>query len=905
MKDMGTKTELLKLAKEKFGETLTKAEIKLLDKVAIAELADYSTDEECNLRAVVIEWLCYNKKAAELVTHRGICLKEANIEGLVNLAYLNIQFPLCFEKCNIPEQIELHSARLRELYMGGCHIGSLSGYGLEVEGHIFLRNGFEANGEVNFTGATIEGDFDCSNGHFIHPDGIAIDLNRARVNGNIIFTNDFKSKGVVVMVDSHIEGSLICKGGKFTKSDKGKMAINASGLKCGGDVLLKGGFRAEGEVTFSGGTVAGNLDCFESEFSNHSGDALNAEALNVGGGIFLMGNFKGEVRLLGVTVGQSLECHGGVFDKPKGYTINADSANIAGSVFLRNGFKSNGKVNLIGAKIGGDIDCEKGHFTNPNDFAIHADEIEVGGSIFLRHGFMAEGIVSFTGGRIKVNLDCGFGQFINKIGPALWAEGLNVEGSVFLCSRFSDDQTDDNMPKQLIAEGGISFQRAVIGGAFDCGGSQFINHGGYAITCSGIKVGGNVYLCNSLKSVKQKKEASTSYQVFRAKGQVNFSNAKICGTLDCNGGEFINKGKDRPVNKGENVALNLDFIKVDDSIMLSNNFHAEGQVNLLGAEIGGQLNCVAGRFINPVGIAFVAEGARIGGSVFLCGSDYKGGESRETASENNIRIEGKVLLNGIEVKKCFLWCKVDSPEKVSLDLQHATIGSLWDEKESWPKKDKLFLHGLIYHEISDKASKDSKVRKEWLCKQPKYMPQPYEQLAEVLKRGGHGEEARKVLIAKEDDKLTYNIMGKCAGFWHRMYGLSLDYGYYTWKPLKWGIFIIIFGAIFFWACKGLLTPTKVETYASGNSNTKKVKVSDDYPTFQALAYSADVFIPVIDLQQAKHWIPNANKGRELYRCKWFTIASGGLLLFWQWMQTLLGWVLTTMLIFGLTRLARR
>ena len=105
-----------------------------------AGLADYSTDEERNLRAVVIEWLCYDKKAAELVTHRGISLKEANIEGLVNLAYLNIQFPLCFEKCNIPEQIELHSARLQELYMGGSHIGSLSGYGMKIEGHVFLRN---------------------------------------------------------------------------------------------------------------------------------------------------------------------------------------------------------------------------------------------------------------------------------------------------------------------------------------------------------------------------------------------------------------------------------------------------------------------------------------------------------------------------------------------------------------------------------------------------------------------------------------------------------------------------------------------------------------------------------------------------------------------------------------------
>jgi hypothetical protein len=83
------------------------------------------------------------------------------------------------------------------------------------------------------------------------------------------------------------------------------------------------------------------------------------------------------------------------------------------------------------------------------------------------------------------------------------------------------------MPKQLRAEGGVNFKRAVIGGAFDCQGSQFINYSGYALSCSGIKVNDNVYLCNSSKTVKQKKETKISYQVFRAEGPVDFINARI------------------------------------------------------------------------------------------------------------------------------------------------------------------------------------------------------------------------------------------------------------------------------------------------------------------------------------------------------------------------------------------
>jgi len=887
---MDKATELLKLAKEKFGETLTKAEIKLLEKVINVELADYSDDEERNLRAWVIEWLCSDKQATALVTHRGICIKGAHIDGPINLAYLNIPFPLYFEKCDIQEQIELHSSRLIELYLGGCQISSLNADGLEVDGNIFLRDGFEAQGEVNFTGATIEGDFDCSNGHFIYPAGNAINLNRAKVKNNILFANGFKSKGIVALIDSRIEGNLQCSGGEFIKSDKGETAINASRMRCGGDVYLKRGFRAEGVVSFSGGVVGGNFECSDSEFSNHGGLALNADTLNVDGGIFIMGNFKGEMCLLEATIRHSLCCEGN-FDNPNGDAINADSINVGGNVFLRNAFKANGKTHLIGAKIGGDIDCEKGHFINPDGIAIHGDGIEVGGSIFLRHGFIAEGIVSFNGGKIKNQFDCEYGQFTNKVGPAIWAEGLSVGGSVLLCSRLSGDQTNDNMSKQLRAEGGVNFKRAVIGGAFDCQGSQFINYSGYAISCSGIKVNDNVHLCSSSNTVKQNKETKTSCQIFRAEGQVDFSNAKIGGSLFCFGGEFINKDKDGSLNIDENVALSLDCIEVNDSIFLCNNFHAEGQVNLLGAEIGGQINCITGQFINPDGIAFAAESAKIGGSLLLCGRNFRGEKRKETLPEDNLRIEGKVLLNGIEVTKSLLWCKVNSVEKVVLDLQHATVGSLWDEKESWPKKGKLLLHGFVYNEISDKAPRDSKTRKEWLCKQSKFMPQPYEQLAKVLKESGDESNAKGILIAKENAK--FKEMKWRRWLPHALYGLLVGYGYRPWRAFWFGLLVVVVGGVLFGAGfqKDSMNPTKD---------------SDNYPEFHAIIYSLDVFLPAIDLHQANYWLPDATKHFNLDISEKVSVPiTGKTLSYYFWFEIVAGWVLTTLLVVSLTGLIRR
>ena len=323
---------------------------------------------------------------------------------------------------------------------------------------------------------------------------------------------------------------------------------------------------------------------------------------------------------------------------------------------------------------------------------------------------------------------------------------------------------------------------------------------------------------------------------------------------------------------------------------MSDNFHAEGQVNLLGAKIGKQLNCIAGQFINPNGIALVAECARVGGNFFLCGKDFKGTDTKQIVSEDYLRIEGKVLLSGAEIKGCLLWCKVASPEKVSLDLQCAMIGSLWDEQKSWPEKDKLFLHGLVYNEIYDKAPRDAKARKEWLCRQPRFMSQPYEQLAKVLKEGGYESDAKKILIAKENAKSKELKLYKRLP--HALYGLLVGYGYRPWRASLIGLIVIVVGGFLFSAGfqEASMTP---------------VKNSDNYPEFHAFVYSLDVFLPVIDLHQANYWLPDSTKDFKLKLSKKISInVRGKRLRHYLWFEIAAGWVLTTLLVVSLTGLVK-
>ena len=339
-----------------------------------------------------------------------------------------------------------------------------------------------------------------------------------------------------------------------------------------------------------------------------------------------------------------------------------------------------------------------------------------------------------------------------------------------------------------------------------------------------------------------------------------------------------------------------DGVNIEGDVFLRNGFKAEGEVHLLGATIGGVLDCEKGVFINPTGYALSAEHLNIKGGVYL---------------RNGFHADGLVSLVGATIDSYFAWTDVNSPEKATLDLSSATIGTLLDHQNSWPDEGKLFLHGLVYNEISDRAPRGAERRIDWLRRQPGFQPQPYEQLAEVLRKGGQDGDAREILIAKNKDRARLTKLTWSEKWWYRVLGPMIGYGY---RPLNalWGVvaFVglgwILFG-IGYWG--GLVTPQNESAYVErsvttvdGGADTREL--SDVYPKFNFLVYSLDVFVPLIDLHQAKYWLPNANRGLELLNIKGFSLHTGGMLRLYLWIHITMGWAITMLLVAGLTGLIR-
>jgi hypothetical protein len=202
-----------------------------------------------------------------------------------------------------------------------------------------------------------------------------------------------------------------------------------------------------------------------------------------------------------------------------------------------------------------------------------------------------------------------------------------------------------------------------------------------------------------------------------ATGEVRLVGARIGGDLDCNQAVFR---ADPHMQSKSRSALNADGVEALGGVNLLNVF-ATGEVRLIGARLGGDLNCTNGTFRAGEG----AEDDR----------EYSLSADRLTI-EGTLFLRGRLLIKGV------------------LSLVNARVGALNDQMEAWPQAGLLRLDQFRYGAITG-GPVDADSRLHWLKLQDQkrwsadFWPQPYEQLAKVLREKGYEDEAKTVLVEKE------------------------------------------------------------------------------------------------------------------------------------------------------------
>jgi len=362
---------------------------------------------------------------------------------------------------------------------------------------------------------------------------------------------------------------------------------------------------------------------------------------------------------------------------------------------------------------------------------------------------------------------------------------------------------------------------------------------------------------------------------FRAQGRVRLSGATIGGNLDCDGGHFICSGSE---------AIVADGLKVQGSISLGAGFRAEGQVRLPGAQIGGSLNCSGGALVNAGADAIVADRLKVDGNVFF---------------SEGFLVDGRVGLPGAQIAGYLVWNAAGNPQQATIDLRSARVGTLWMDRASWPAPGKLHLHGLTYDEMDERAAVDSAARIAWLQLQPPtpFRPQPYEQLATVLRRDGYADDAKQILYAKEVDRARLTRLSWSEWPWYRLFGPLIGYGYKPWRAFWLSLAVVILGTVLFaqGSKAGLMTPAKGEAYLPD----KPTELANFYPKLQPFMYSLDTFTPLISLDQADYWFPNSELGTTIELGP-LSVTTGSMLRSYMWFHIVAGWILSTLLFVGLT-----
>ncbi|OAN48877.1 hypothetical protein A6A05_02515 [Magnetospirillum moscoviense] len=301
-------------------------------------------------------------------------------------------------------------------------------------------------------------------------------------------------------------------------------------------------------------------------------------------------------------------------------------------------------------------------------------------------------------------------------------------------------------------------------------------------------------------------------------------------------------------------------LRVDRSLLLRRST-VKGRVYLIGADIGGSLECSGSYLDGGDEPALRADMLKVAGAIFL---------------RNGFRANGALVLD------------------------RAHVGALNDSPDCWPtQKGGLELNGFTYGALAAHCGLDSDSRLRWLHLQPKlnyFDPQPYEQLAKVMKAQGHNADARAVLIAKERDRRPFLQ-------WHKrvlsvLFDVLVGYGYRPWLAAVWMAVFIAGGALAVAQADhlGHMVPAKERVYMDKAYVADRV-LPAEYPHLQPVVYSLDVFLPFVDLQQEDYWMPTDQRGQA-------RVFGRGMML-WRWLHIAFGWALSALFVAGITGLIKK
>ncbi|MGF1650662.1 MAG: hypothetical protein ACFCUN_09430 [Hyphomicrobiaceae bacterium] len=609
--------------------------------------------------------------------------------------------------------------------------------------------------------------------------------------------------------------------------------------------LFIGGGRIGGVVQLRGARISGAL-AIEGATIGDETSAVLGNGLDVSGPFVLRrSTARGTVHLSRARLRAGLHA--------EALTVTGTGAEDAGALVLE-GSVVDGDAILTDATIAGALNCEHATISGRLSAAklvvrssgIRAEGLRVGQSVVFDQARVAGSIV-LDGCAIAQQLSC---------------EDLDIDGGdIALTARVARIGADA-MLSRMRAIGELRLPGAAIRGDLrlsDCRvfGSEL------AIRAEGAAIEGGWYM----------------------------ERATLIGLVQCQGcrigNQFCLGGATIKAERG--AALIATGSRIARDLQLDQSFNTIGAVVLDHAQVNGRLDLSESRLKS----AAIARGTteRATGRPATAVAVIDG---REDAGSAELAYDDVALsLVGAEIGHLRMPRRNEQRPRGIVDLSRAMIESYEDWAATWPQRgaravtldgrdiDHLRLDGLTYsnlvnpsglavgpHSLDD--DRIGRVRIAWLEGQcdidltEHFKPQPWVHLAERLMAAGHEAAARDIKIVERRRARRAHGMSR-VDVWHSR---ALDwlalYGFNPWRPVAWiAAVVLAFAAIWSFAAGFCAEPgcfDETLLVMTARDGYSEVGLGRGYPAFHALAYSLDVFLPVLDLGYASHWRFNLDYG---------------------------------------------
>ncbi|MEY9888242.1 hypothetical protein ABIA31_001882 [Catenulispora sp. MAP5-51] len=398
-------------------------------------------------------------------------------------------------------------------------------------------------------------------------------------------------------------------------------------------------------------------------------------------------------------------------------------------------------------------------------------------------------------------------------------------------------------------EGRASLRDAKVDGVMSLERARLSDPAGQALDAARIQVGSDL-MADEL----------------RAEGTIRLSGAEIQGLL---------RLADAKLSTPGGTVLEAYQAKIGADLQCYRGFEADGLVRIQGAHIAGHARFDGAILRGNGSSALDARYAEIGGAARCRDMRVTGTIAFASARVgNDVDFRGTVVTAAAEESANLLYLghlrageltlRFAAPPAGGIYLANAQIGVLNDDPAVWPPH--LTRDGFVYDRIAEPGPVAGRIA--WLARESAgYRPAPYEQLAAVYRRQGLDGEARRVLLAKQ--RARRRTLSLAARPWGVVQDAAVGYGYRPERALGWLAALLITGVVVF----GLRHPVPIGP--------------DKAPPFNALIYSLDLLLPVINFGQGRAYI-----------------ATGGT----QWVAYLLtaaGWILATTIAAGVARAVNR